>query len=635
MRPLPRIELFPTTSQHLLARTTAATSHPGLREQLVRPFWRRSRASEAGRLRALSSVIMVANDVRRKRRATAAAVPPQAARRVPSLAARDMAVRKTQRAGHKTAEAQGPAHPAGRGFVAPGDVPRFHENDGDEITPQDLSSAAGSAGPSTAAGGATLPGSPVSGGKERTPAVGGSVSKDWTSWLPSVSFLSHCWGFYLPRTRAVINEELVAQDVRRAGEAADVAAQVAAVILPKMEAIIESSGAAPQVSWQNRPVEEIRAATARAFPTKLVRKVYAKMLSSRVMALSVSLSASGDVITPLFPPACKLPTSDPFVVDNFTKILLSVLQGLYTAVKATGQVPDVLTGKGVVLSTMIDAVDEACLSQLRTFMNDGRAASRAFFYRFIGYYLMNVSPKVYIRLVHPTAAEPDAGEAEEADFFAVETCHVGSSTGLVSVLRPPGVPAPTASGPSGGTFTSVRSAGTGMGVLGWNQVLTRDIGTDSSFTSATGAYYPHVAGERLIKRRDCCYRMARGLVHHLLKGNIKLDAPVIKLVAMCLRQIISGPSISWTAADGGPLDHTEAIGPCKWWLLIPRLTTRAALDVKVQTLTTEEQAAHSIGHAAIPVVSNKTLDAAKDTDEAEADEGVAALDGGSDLELDG
>lgn len=577
---------------------------------------------------------MVANEVRRKRRATAAAVPPQAARRVLGSTAIGGAAKSTLRTGRKTAAAQGTAHSTGCGSIAPVEVPRFDDNDDGEVIPQGPTSAAGSAGPSTGALGAALPGSPVSAIKDSTPAAGGSVSKDWTSWLPSVSFLSHCWSYYLPRTRLLLNEELVAQDVRRAGEAADVAAQVAAVLLPKIEAIVGSSSAAPQVNWQNRPVEEIRAATARAFPTKLVRKVYAKMLSARVMALSVTLSASGDVITPLFPPACKLPTSDPFVLDNFTKVLLSVLQGLYAAIKDTGRVPDVLRGKHFVQSTMIDAVDEACLAQLRTFMNDGRAAARAFFYRFIGYFLMNVSPKVYIRLVHPTAAEPDAGEAETSDFFAVETCHVGSATGVVSPFQRPVVAAPTPAGPSGGTFASVRSAGTGTGMLGWNQVLTREIGTDSSFTSATGVYYPHVAGERLIKRRDCCYRMARGLVHHLLKGNVKLEATVIKLIAMCLRLIISGPAIMWTAADGGPLDHTEAVGPCKWWLLIPRLTTRAALDVRVQTLTTEEQAAHSVGHAVVHASVDKALDAANDAGEAEGDDGVAVLDGGSDVELD-
>lgn len=128
--------------------------------------------------------------------------------------------------------------------------------------------------------------------------------------------------------------------------------------------------------------------------------------------------------------------------------------------------------------------------------------------------------------------------------------------------------------------------------------------------------------------------MARGLVHHLLKGNVKLEAAVIKLIAICLRLIISGPGIMWTAADGGPLDHTEAVGPCKWWLLIPRLTTRAALDVRVQTLTTEEQAAHSVGHAVAHASVDKALDAANDVGEANGDDGVAALDGGSDVELD-
>lgn len=634
MLPSPRLPLLPVAHQHQCSRATFAAApvdRPSRRFPSPRT---RLHAPPVSRRFVPLTGIMGANDGRRKRRVTAAAVPRQVARRVAAgLMANDGTPTTAQRPGRQNAAAGGGAPPAGSCPAAPVDVPRFDEDD-EAITPQRRSSLAGPAGPPAGAGDVELPGSPVSGNKEGTPVLNDGVNKEWTSWLPSVSFLSHCWKYFMPRTRSVISEELIAQDVRRAGEASDVAALLADKLLPKIEAMLHSSSAAKHVSWQNRPVEEIRAATARAFPTKLVRKVYAKMLSARVLALSILVSASGDVITPLFPPACKLPTSDPFVLDNFNKVLLSILQGLYVAVKASGRVPDVLEGKGFVQSTLLDAVDEACLSQLRTFMNDGRAAARAFFYRFIGYFLMNVSPKVYIRLVYPTASEPEASEAEGSDFFAVETCHVGSATGVVSLFRAPGAPAPSAPGPSGGTFTSVRSAGTGSGLLGWNQVVTRDIGTDSSFTSAAGIYYPHVAGERLVKRRDCCYRMARGLVHHLLKGNVKLEAAVIKLIALCLRLIISGPAITWTAADGRPHDHTEAVGPCKWWLLIPRLTTRASLDVRVQTLTPEEQAAHSVGHAVVPAAPSKTLDAAPDQEEAEVDDGIADLDGGSDVELD-
>lgn len=180
-----------------------------------------------------------------------------------------------------------------------------------------------------------------------------------------------------------------------------------------------------------------------------------------------------------FPPASKLPSSDPFVTQNFNKVILGTLQALYLTIKATGRVPAVLAGKGYVLSSVLDANDEACLSQLRTFLNDGRAAARAFFYRYIGYFLMNPSPKVYIRLVHPTASMPDIVEAEGSPSFAIETCHVGSSTGVVAAVRPPGGTGPIVTGPSGGTFTTVRSAAVGSGFLRLNISVKRDIGTDS------------------------------------------------------------------------------------------------------------------------------------------------------------
>lgn len=201
------------------------------------------------------------------------------------------------------------------------------------------------------------------------------------------------------------------------------------------------------------------------------------------------------------------------------------------AIKATGRVPAVLQGKGNVLSTLLDAVDEACLSQLRTFFNDGRAAARAFFYRFIGYFLMNTSPKVYIRLVHPMATVPDADDDEGSPYFAIDTCHVGSATGAVAAMLSNGVQAPAGSQPSGGSVTSVRSTVTGAGLWGLTATMKREISTDSAFTPEAGLYYPHVSGERLIKRTDCLYRLSRGLVQQLLKGNARMPHPALVVIA--------------------------------------------------------------------------------------------------------
>lgn len=252
------------------------------------------------------------------------------------------------------------------------------------------------------------------------------------------------------------------------------------------------------MDWPNRPVEDICAATARVFPTKMVRKAYLNVITARVTALALVSSAGGDVITPIFPPACKLPSSSPFVPSNFNKVFLGTLQASYLAIKAKGRVPPVLLCKEYVLSTLLDALNEACLSQLRTFLNDARAAARAFYYKFVGLFLMHASPEVYIRMLHPTAPLPDLLEAEVSDFSSFETCHVGSATGVVAHFTLPCVAGSSQAGTSGGTFQTVRSAVAGTGLLGLSADVTRDIGTDSSFASATGVYYPHVAGERLI-----------------------------------------------------------------------------------------------------------------------------------------
>lgn len=158
-----------------------------------------------------------------------------------------------------------------------------------------------------------------------------------------------------------------------------------------------------------------------------------------------------------------------------------------------------LRGKGLVLSTILDAVHEACLSQLRPYFNNVRASARAFFDRFICFSLKNPSPKVHIRLVHPTADIPDPLEAERSTYFAIETCHVGSAKVVISPLQPTRVTAPASPGPSGGSFWTVRSAITGAGLLGWNTFIERDVRTDSSFFTEAVLFYPQVPGEHLIK----------------------------------------------------------------------------------------------------------------------------------------
>lgn len=92
--------------------------------------------------------------------------------------------------------------------------------------------------------------------------------------------------------------------MRRVSEVAEIAKQVGDTLMPIIHAKMEELKTGGSVSWPNRPVEEIRAAPARVFPTNIVRKVYAKVMAARVLVLASAQSARGDVITPLFPPAC-------------------------------------------------------------------------------------------------------------------------------------------------------------------------------------------------------------------------------------------------------------------------------------------------------------------------------------------
>lgn len=161
---------------------------------------------------------------------------------------------------------------------------------------------------------------------------------------------------------------------------------------------------------------------------------------------------------------------------------------------------------------------------------------------------------------------------------------------------------------------------------------------NSGILPCAGLYYPHVSGERLIKRADCVYHLSSGLVQKLLKSNARLPQPALVAVAKSFRIAVSGPAISWTATDGGPMDHAEVVGPCKWWLLVPLPGTRWALDTKFQTLTVEEQHAHMYGSGQVAGSAGAAqiiAEEAENAEEGDADfEEDVPLDCGGDMELD-
>ncbi|OSX70604.1 hypothetical protein BU14_0711s0001, partial [Porphyra umbilicalis] len=306
----------------------------------------------------------------------------------------------------------------------------------------------------------------------------------------------------------------------------------------------------------------------------LIRKVYAEKMCIRMLVLFNLLDASGDVLTPFFPPQAKLESSDPFALKHLERTCLSVVQDLYLAMHARGNVPDILRGKVRVLSFRLDAVDDAFLIQLRTLFNDGRSAARALFYRFIGFFFMHESPKVTIRLVHPAEPVPDVESAEGSPFFDFETTLVATVNGVVDAIVTP----PSRHPPHMGLPAALLPP----------QTIMRGIGTDSSFTTGDGGHYPHVAGEKNVKQRTCIYRFSRRLAKKIIKVKVTVEPKVFFAIAMCVRSIISGRRIAWTTPDGSHWKSTDATGPGHWWLLVPKPTARNTVTRKIQALTREE-----------------------------------------------
>jgi len=220
-----------------------------------------------------------------------------------------------------------------------------------------------------------------------------------------------------------------------------------------------------------------------------------------------------------------------------------------------------LRANGVVRSSQLDAVDEAFHSILRTIFYDGRAAARARFYRFISYFLMNVSTKVYIRMVNPRAAVPDAAEAEGSDYFSVETCHVVSADGVLSSFSQAPFPAPAPSGPAGGLFTTVRSSVSGPAETGGSEALERANGTESSYTTIAGVFYPHVGRAHVAKRTLCLFSLTRVFLQVLGMCNYQSPDKVPIAKAKSFRKTITGAPIACTSANVMEFDHTMVLDP--------------------------------------------------------------------------
>jgi len=475
-----------------------------------------------------------------------------------------------------------------------------------------------------------LPGSPVSGAGSPAhvaPTDIGAPPAD----APSDSVLRYCLNFLIGPLRAVMREEL-ASAAPPAANVSTVATEVVNAAVPAFAAAVPVANV-PRVEWALRGEDEIKLGTTKVFPNKLIRKVFAEKMCIRMLVLFNLVDSCGDVLTLFFPPQSKADSSDPFVLKHFDTFCLSVLQGLYKAMHARGSVPDVLSGRGRVFSSRLDAVDEAFLNQLRTIFNDGRSAARALFYRMIAFFFMQASPKVSIRLVNAGVPVPDVADADGSPFFEIETSLVATADGVVAPIINPPLPPSAAHGPSGGAFTSVKSLMNYTGALGGAETITREIGTDSSFTTVDGAHYPHVAGEHLVKQRTCIFRFSRRLARQVVKGKVAVDEKVIFAIAMCVRSMLSGPQIAWTAPNGSDWGCADVIGPCKWWLLVPRPTSRLTVSRKVQTLTKEEQHAMQLGGNVAGGMLNAELDGDEEEEDVDGHVGPE-VEGAGDMELD-
>jgi len=233
------------------------------------------------------------------------------------------------------------------------------------------------------------------------------------------------------------------------------------------------------------------------------------------------------------------------------------------------------------------------------------------------------------------ASPAGASVAENSPFSEIERTLVATVNGIVPGIVTSPLPPSPAHGPSGGSFVSISSHVNYTGALGGAESIIRQVGTESSFTTADGTRYPRVAGETLVKQKTYIFRFSRRLARQIIKGKVTVGAKAIFVIAMCVHFMMSGRQIAWKAPDGSDWTHADAVGTCQWWLLVPKPTARLTVNRNLQTLTKEEQSALQMSGNDVPAdLVNALLDGDNDKEEE-----AAELDnnGGreSELELDG
>jgi len=342
---------------------------------------------------------------------------------------------------------------------------------------------------------------------------------------------------------ALVKAELVAQE-QRADKTQDIAAAMAVIVMTAMVEEMQHSST-PGVAFEQRSVDEIRVAVNRALSMPQIRRAHALGVTRRVKLLDADEDAKGDTLTSFFLTAAKSSSGNNFVVKNFTRVNMGILNKIYSDYATIGNQPEVFRNKNKLVPSSLDRIDEAGLSIIRNALNDGRSVAREVVYKNLAYFPMQQRDGVHIKLRDEAALKPALGDAAGSAYFACISRHLASATGSISTV--------------------------------------------------SGAAGP--ASERWVVREVCLYSLAEDVLSALVRHAHEFEPNVKFITAECLRRVVISPREVWSGADVPALQAAATNGPCVWSLLVPRPTKRLALNVSIQTMTAEEVAASPAAQA--------------------------------------
>lgn len=372
----------------------------------------------------------------------------------------------------------------------------------------------------------------------------------------------------------IINEELLAHG-QRMPSAQQVAVLTSTMEIDAVKDLVPAGGGAFLVPFDQRSMDEVRVAVARALSLSQIRHCHSLAVCLTVLRLGVTAPAVGDGLTCFFSPASKQAWQNSHAIKNFKRVNIAVLNKLITDMGTSGYAPAVFQGQARVVPSRIGRFEDAALSFIRNSLNDGRSLGREPFYRGPAYALEKENGRIKVRMAFPDVFKPAFSAAFISKYIVARITLVASPSGRV------------------GAAATAAVDGEDM------PLLLEDV--------------------RHAVRNICTYKLASDMLPAMVGHGFDFDARDIFSVTVCISTVMVKGKGPWRAAVRATLSPRTTISlgvPGRSGLLLPRMSKRLQLDVLIQTLSTDELFP---GSAVLPAMDADDLDCEDNDDDDDID----------------